>query len=96
MRLSAIPTRSLPIPCGYILQVKPDQAAKVTALPAQLPGVRVDLIAKVASQKYFAWRADTTKDADRFEIDPARLADAWRSAAELVITFSTLAASYRA
>jgi phosphoribosylformylglycinamidine synthase len=68
-----------PIPCGYILQVKADQAGKVSALPSQLAGVRVDLLAKAKAAKLFTWRAGAAKDADRFEIDPTQFADAWRS-----------------
>ncbi|HSW46718.1 MAG TPA: AIR synthase-related protein, partial [Phycisphaerae bacterium] len=68
-----------PIPCGYVLQVKADQADNITALPSRLAGVRVTRIGRTASGNKLTWRADDSKGADRFEVDLKKLSDAWRS-----------------
>ncbi len=75
----ADPQPTVPIPCGYVLQIKADRANDLAAIASRIPGVRVTPIGRAVRGDKLTWRADPDKNADRFEIDIAKLADAWRS-----------------
>jgi len=65
-----------PVPCGYVLQVRPSSGVRVAELAQQVKGLTVQRIGQSSDMQKLTW---VSSSGHRNEVDLKTLSDAWRS-----------------